>query len=48
MTPATYTNLNKLLLIRDIQEIAKLISMMIEVIVGFGRTKLLTYIILVM
>lgn len=23
MTPATYTNLNKLLLIRDIQEIAK-------------------------
>jgi hypothetical protein len=49
MTPVTYTNLNKLLLIRDIQEIAKkLISMMIEVIVGFGRTKLLTYIILVM
>lgn len=47
MTPVTYTNLNKLLLIRDIQEIAK-ISMMIEVIVGFGRTKLLTYIILVM
>ena len=45
MTPMTYTNLNKLLLIRDIQEIAKLISMMIEAIVGFGRTKLLTYII---
>ena len=31
MTSVTYTNLNKLLLIRDIQEIAKLISMMIEV-----------------
>ena len=48
MTSVTYTNLNKLLLIRDIQEIAKTYINDDRSIVGFGRTKLLTYIILVM